>query len=337
MSTWWTMARRSDLGQSADEEFGKPFPLTNRAWYFLYRFLNSLNARNIAVLADPEPFVPTVLANHWGSLITTADFGKWLQVGRWDGHAVVPTGIVHEKDAGPLRDTCELTPLYGTPMSGWLTNIGQDLASTPSGLVISPQPRRGSSMSVNLAKGAKVDLTKEAGGTLTKIRVGLGWDARKTTGDPFDLDASVVTLDENGLSIDPTWFVFYNNKKAPGDAIVHQGDELTGGKDGDDEQIVIDLDKLPANAVDLRVIVTIFEARARKGQSFSNVEKAFVRIINEDNGQELCRYDLSEDTEPGVNALVFAKIYRLNGAWAFKAIGDGFTDELEGLVNAYKI
>lgn len=337
MSTWWRPARRADIGLAESDLPGRPFAVTNRAWYFLYRFLGAAKARNTHVMAEQDGYLTANLANHWGERITTASFGDWMQVGRFNGYAVVPTGIVHISDAQALMDACELTPLHGTPTSTWLQAIGQELATTPSGLVISGRPLKGNSVTVNLTKGGKVDLTKAAGGTLTKIRVGLGWDARKTTGPDYDLDASIVALNAAGTCLSKDWFVYYNNLRAPGDAIVHQGDELTGGLAGDDEQIVVDLTALPADVVDLRVVVTIYEARARGGQSFSLVDNAFVRVVDETTGSELSRYDLSEDTEPGVNALVFGRIYRHDGAWNFKALGDGFTDELQGLVDAYKI
>src|SRR6185295_17671735 len=143
---------------------------------------------------------------------------------------------------------------------------------------------------INLSKGANVDITKEAGGTLTVARIGLGWDARKGDGDPFDLDASVVGCDENGLSAGADWFVFYNRLRSPGDAIVHQGDERTGDTEGDDEQIVVDLTKLPANIFELAVAVTIHEA-AQRGQNFGQVSNAYVRVSDETTGTELTRYD----------------------------------------------
>ncbi|HEX4395727.1 MAG TPA: TerD family protein [Mycobacterium sp.] len=203
-------------------------------------------------------------------------------------------------------------------------------------------------MAINLSKGGKVNLTKEAGGTLTKVRVGLGWDVRRTDGDPYDLDASVIGIDASGgcvgkpvivdgESVGREWFVYYNHPASPGDVIVHQGDNLTGGGDGDDEQIVIDLSRVPAEVVELVVAVTIHMAKARGGQNFGLVENAFVRVLDESSNTELARFDLTEDTTEGVNSLVFGKLYRHDGAWNFRAIGDGFTTELDGLVTAYRI
>lgn len=194
---------------------------------------------------------------------------------------------------------------------------------------------------INLNKvGDKVDLTKAAadtGGTLTKIRVGLGWDARQGGGESYDLDASVVTLDADGKSIGASWFVYFNNLASPNNVIVHQGDERTGDTAGDDEQIVIDLAALPPEAADLRIVVTIFEAAKRGGQTFAAVSNAYVRVLDENTGVELFRYDLSEDAPAGTNALVVGKVYRHDGAWLFKAMGDGFPDEIDGIVNAYNI
>lgn len=337
MSTWWAPARRADIGLRREDLPIDTLSITNRGWYLLYRVLSTAGARNVDVMADRDAYLTAALASHWGSTLICACLDDWLQLGRWDGHAVVPAGVVHRKHVEGLADRYELTPLPGTPLYGWLQGIGQHLATTPSGLHISGRPRKDSTVTVNLVKGGKVDLTKEAGGTLTKVRIGLGWDARKTTGADFDLDASVVGLTDAGVSAGQNWFVYYNNLQAPGGVIVHQGDNLTGTGTGDDEQIVVDLAHLPAEVVDLRIVVTIYDARGRGGQTFGSVENAFVRVVDEATGNELSRYDLTEDTEPGVNALVFAKLYRHGGGWSFRAIGDGFPDELEGLVRAFKI
>jgi len=337
MSTWWKPARRADIGLRQEDLPVDAFTVTNRGWYLLYRVLKTAGARSVDRMAEPDAYVTAALANHWGSTLVCACLDDWLQLGRWDGHAVVPAGVVHRSNSAALADTYELTALPGTPLHGWLNDVGQQLATTPSGLHITGQPRKDNPMTVNLVKGGKVDLTKEAGGTLAKVRIGLGWDARKTAGADFDLDASVVGLNDAGVAVSSDWFVYYNNLKAPGGVIAHAGDNLTGTGTGDDEQIVVDLANLPAEVVDLRIVVTIYDARKRGGQTFGSVENAFVRVVDESTGNELSRYDLTEDTEPGVNALVFAKLYRHGGSWSFRAIGDGFPDELEGLVRAFKI
>lgn len=191
-------------------------------------------------------------------------------------------------------------------------------------------------MTVNLTKGGNVDLTKAAGGTLTSIRVALGWEPRKNAGDAFDLDASIVGLGDNGLSAGADWFVFYNHLTSADGAIVHQGDERTGETAGDDEQIIIDFTKLPETIHELVVAVTIHKA-VERGQNFGQVDNAYVRVVDESNGTELARYDLTEDSS-GVNTLVFGKAYRKDGAWKFKALGDsGYTNELQGIIDAYKV
>jgi tellurium resistance protein TerD len=307
VTTRWIPAHRADLGLRSGDLAARPLPVTNRAWYLLHQFL------------------------------TGADRGDWLQVGRWNGHAVVAAGITHRDTAGYYTDTHELTALADTPLHVWLAEVGMHLSTTPSGLVITAAPHKENRMSINLSKGGKVDLTKAAGGTLNSARIALGWDVRRTDGQPYDLDSSVIGLGADGFSVGGDWFVFYNNPKAPGDVVVHQGDNLTGAGHGDDEQIVVNLAQIPAHVTELVVAVTIHEAKQRGGQNFGLVENAYVRVIDESNGTELARYDLTEDTDPGVNSLVFGKLYRRGDAWNFRAIGDGFTEELAGLVAAYRI
>jgi tellurium resistance protein TerD len=190
-------------------------------------------------------------------------------------------------------------------------------------------------MGVNLTKGGDVNLTKAAGGELVKARIGLGWDA-KGDGQPFDLDASVIGVDAAAKSAGADWFVYYNNLISPDSAIVHQGDNLTGAGDGDDEQILVDLSKVPDSVAELIVAVTIHEAAARGGQDFGQVSNAYVRVVDESNGAELARYDLSEDGA-GKNSFEFGKLYRADGAWKFKALGDPVDGEMQGLVSKYQI
>lgn len=349
MVTRWNVADREDLGLTAGAFSAESFTITNRAWYLVHQFVSKVGGRSADLMAGRDTYIPTALANHWGKAITDADLSKWWQVGRWNGSAVVAWAICHTSQADQYLDTHELTPLVETPLCDWLREIGMQLATTPSGVSITGKPMKRNPMSINLSKGGKVDLTKTAGGTLTKVRVGLGWDVRRTTGDAYDLDASIIGLDASGNCagapvknaagdlVGKEWFVYYNHLASPNNVIVHQGDELTGGKTGDDEQILIDLAAVPAEVTELVVAVTIFDAIARGKQNFGLVENAFVRVVNESNGTELTRYDLTEDTEEGVNSLVFGKLYRKGSDWSFRAIGDGFKDELQGLVTAYKI
>ena len=189
-------------------------------------------------------------------------------------------------------------------------------------------------MAVSLSKGGNVSLTKEAPG-LTKILVGLGWDARITDGKDFDLDASVFVCGEGGKVRSDADFVFYNDKVAADGAVEHMGDNRDGAGDGDDEQVVIDLAKMPADVKKLVFAVTIHDAEAR-GQNFGQVANAFMRVVNKDGDKELARYDLSEDYSIET-AMVFGEVYRHNDEWKFKAIGAGFQGGLGPLAASHGV
>ena len=187
-------------------------------------------------------------------------------------------------------------------------------------------------MGISLSKGGNVSLDKVAPG-LTKIVIGLGWDARSTDGAEFDLDASVFLLKADGKARNEADFIFYNNPKSAEGAVVHSGDNRTGAGEGDDEQILVDLAKVPAEIAKLSVAVTIHEAEARR-QNFGMVSAAFIRVINGENGEELARYDLSEDASTET-AMVFGEIYRNNTEWKFRAVGQGYSGGLAALVSLF--
>lgn len=190
-------------------------------------------------------------------------------------------------------------------------------------------------MAVSLTKGQKVDLTKTNPG-LTKIIVGLGWDTNKYDGgNDFDLDTAAFLLDGNGKVTSDSDFVFYNNLSDPSGSVNHLGDNRTGEGEGDDEQIRIELNKVPSNVEKIDFTVTIHEAQAR-GQNFGQVSNAFIRIVNEDTNEELIRYDLSEDYSIET-AVVVAELYRHSGEWKFNAIGSGFQGGLGALCNNFGI
>ena len=183
-----------------------------------------------------------------------------------------------------------------------------------------PAPMGGAGV-VNLSKGQKVNLSKVAP-SLTRMMVGLGWDVNKYSGGKnFDLDASAFLCDANN-KCKPENFIFYNNMHGPNESVVHQGDNRTGEGEGDDEQIFIDLTKIPSDIVKIAITVTIDQAEVKK-QSFGQVENAFIRLVNADTNEEVLRYDLSEDFG-SETVLVFAEIYKHNGDWKFNAIGSGF-------------
>lgn len=343
MSTWWNPVPRSDLGLPTEALGGRCFNITNRQWYFLYGIFKSGNVKYADVLAQKTAYITTRLATYWGSCVDGTVVGDWMLKGRFDGVAVIPDGIVHASEADRWFFTHELTPLAQTPVYTWLLAIGQELSGSTTGFFMTGEPKRGSPVSVNLTKGQKVDIAKlaeDAGGApggLSKIRVGLGWDARRGNGEEFDLDAVVVGCNDSAVAVSPDWFVYFKNLTSPNGAIKHTGDELTGAATGDDESIIIDLTALPDDVTDIRVLVAIFEARKRGNQSFASVDNAFVRLVDESTGVELCRYDLTEDTDPKTNTVEFAKIYKNNGAWQFKPVIVETDTEIQGIIATFKI
>lgn len=190
-------------------------------------------------------------------------------------------------------------------------------------------------MPINLKKGQKIDLTK-TNPSLTHILVGLGWDTNKYNGAfPFDLDAAAFLLDKNGKVSCDEDFIFYNNQQDQANSILHLGDNLTGEGNGDDEQIKIDLNKVPSNVHKIAFTVTIHES-IQRNQNFGQVSNAFIRIINESNNEELLRYDLGEDFSIET-AIVVAELYRYQGEWKFSAIGSGFQGGLSALCTNFGI
>ncbi|KOX19408.1 MULTISPECIES: TerD family protein [unclassified Streptomyces] len=183
-------------------------------------------------------------------------------------------------------------------------------------------------MGVSLAKGGNVSLSKEAPG-LTAVVVGLGWDVRTTTGADYDLDASALLLNEAGKVVSDRHFVFYNNLTSPDGSVEHTGDNLTGEGDGDDESIKVGLSAVPADIQRIVFPVSIHDA-ANRGQSFGQVRNAFIRVVNQADGAELARYDLSEDAATET-AMVFGELYRHGAEWKFRAVGQGYASGLAGI------
>ena len=190
-------------------------------------------------------------------------------------------------------------------------------------------------MPINLSKGQKVDLTKGNPG-LKNIMVGLRWDVNAfDSGSDFDLDAAAFMLGSDGKCPTDKEFVFYGNLAHTSGAVNHMGDNLTGAGDGDDEQIQIELSKVPANIEKIAFTVTIYDAEVRR-QNFGQVSNAFIRLVDESNGTELIRYDLGEDFSIET-AVVVGELYRNNGEWKFNAIGSGFQGGLAALCGHYGI
>ncbi|EPJ92744.1 MULTISPECIES: TerD family protein [Pseudomonas] len=187
-------------------------------------------------------------------------------------------------------------------------------------------------MALSLSKGGNLSLSKEAPG-MTKVLVGLGWDARSTDGQDFDLDASAFLLKADGKVRADSDFIFYNQLKSTDGSVEHTGDNRTGEGDGDDEAIKVDLSKVPADIDRIAFTVTIHEADARK-QNFGQVRGAFIRIVNQDNNSEVARYDLAEDASTET-AMIFAELYRNGAEWKFRAVGQGFAGGLKPLAESY--
>lgn len=188
-------------------------------------------------------------------------------------------------------------------------------------------------MSISLSKGQKIDLSKASPG-LIKAVIGLGWDTNKYSGgNDFDLDSSAFLVGENGKVLNDLDFIFYNNLKSSNGSVVHTGDNRTGEGEGDDEQIKIDFGKVPNQIHKIAIAVTIHDALKRK-QNFGQVSNAFVRVVNEENNQEVLRYDLAEDFSVET-AIVVCEIYRYNGEWRFSAVGSGFEGGLGALCKNY--
>jgi len=189
-------------------------------------------------------------------------------------------------------------------------------------------------MAISLQKGGNVNLSKEAPG-LSKIVVGLGWDVRATDGAAFDLDGSAFMLKADGKVRGDADFIFYNNLKSTDQSVAHSGDNRTGAGEGDDESIAIDLSKVPADVERIAICVTIHEGESRR-QNFGMVQKAFIRTVNAAGNGEIARYDLSEDSSTE-SAMIFGEVYRNNGDWKFKAVGQGFKGGLGPLASSFGV
>jgi tellurium resistance protein TerD len=186
---------------------------------------------------------------------------------------------------------------------------------------------------LTLAKGNNLSLTKTSPG-LTVATVGLGWDPRTTSGEQFDLDASALLLGADGKVRSSADFIFYNQPATADESVKHMGDNRTGDGDGDDEQINIDLRTVAADVQRIVIAVSIDKADERR-QNFGQVRAAYCRVVDQD-GQEIVRFDLSEDAAPET-AMVFAEVYRNGAEWKFKAVGQGYTTGLAGIAGDFGV
>ena len=189
-------------------------------------------------------------------------------------------------------------------------------------------------MAISLNKGGNLSLSK-TDPKLNNVLIGLGWDSRPTDGQDFDLDASAFMLKNDGKVRSDADFIFYNQLRSACGSVEHTGDNLTGDGDGDDESLILQLNKIPADIEKISFTVSIHDADARK-QNFGQVSNAFIRVVNKDTGVEIARYDLTEDASIET-AMIFGEIYRHNGEWKFKAVGQGYAGGLAPLARNYGI
>ncbi len=200
-------------------------------------------------------------------------------------------------------------------------------------------------MGINLQKGQKIDLTKGGGG-LRQVMVGLGWDeAEQPRGffapkpQPIDCDASAILCGANGRIVSNDinqCCVYFGNLRHPSGAIVHQGDNLTGEGDGDDEQIMVNLPMVPSQVDKIVFVVNIYDA-CKRNQHFGLIRNAFIRLVDMDHHTEICRFNLSENYN-NMTGLVVGEIYRKNGEWKFNAIGQPVQEasRLDSLIQLYR-
>ena len=189
-------------------------------------------------------------------------------------------------------------------------------------------------MAISLNKGGNLSLSK-TDPSLNQVLIGLGWDARATDGVDFDLDASAFLLAANDKVRAETDFIFYNQTRSPEGSVEHTGDNRTGAGDGDDEAVKIDLAKVPAEVQKIAITVTIHDAESR-GQNFGQVQNAFIRVVNDQTNVEIVRFDLNEDYSTET-AMIFGELYRHNGEWKFRAVGQGYNGGLRAMCRQYGI
>jgi tellurium resistance protein TerD len=185
---------------------------------------------------------------------------------------------------------------------------------------------------LNLVKGQRIDLNK----SLKKLMVGLGWDVSKARGQEYDLDATIFPIDTNNAVMGSD-ICFFNQQSVFGGAVRHLlGDNRTGDGEGDDEAIGIDLNNVPANVSSLSIVVNIYDAYTRGGQNFGQVQNAYIRLVDEDTGAEMARYDLTEDGSM-FTAFELGRVYRHNGGWKFNATGIGNSaKDLQEILDSFK-
>lgn len=215
------------------------------------------------------------------------------------------------------------------------SSVGNTTSAPPpqcvsSAQVVQRQHPAPSGGGVHLKKGQKVAI-EQAGSPVYRLKIGLGWDLKNAA---CDLDASAFMLGADGRAIGDDWFVFYGKLSSPDGSVVHSGDS-TGEGAGDDEVITVNTQRVNPNVQRIVFVVTINEAQER-GQNFSMVANAYVRIVDANNSKELARFNLT-DYYATVTSMMVGELYNRNGQWKFNAIGDGVAKDLAGLCSMYGV
>ena len=218
-------------------------------------------------------------------------------------------------------------PMGGTPAPMGGVSLSRNNPVTPPPMASAP-----AGGVISLQKGQKIDLSKSAP-ALKRAMIGLGWDPQCMVGAQFDLDASCFLLDANGRASGIQDFIFYNNLVGGNGSVQHQGDNLTGDGDGDDEQILIEFDRVPANIQKIAITITIDQYDTRR-QNFGMVKNGFARVVDNDTQRELIRFDLGEDYSTE-SAIIAVEFYRHNGSWKMAAVGQGYAGGLAALARSY--
>ena len=190
--------------------------------------------------------------------------------------------------------------------------------------------------SAALSKGGNAGLAEEAGRTVTEVVVGFGWNVPVSADAPFDLDVSAIVCDAAGKALGEPWLIYYGNPVAPGNAVVHNGDNPAGQGDGNQESLNVRLRRLPGLAARILFAVSIYEADQRR-QDFGRVTRAFVRVVDQASGNELMRYELNERFTDET-AVIFGELYRKDGGeWKFRAVGQGYSNGLKDLFDHHGV
>ncbi|MGI5125894.1 TerD family protein [Pseudonocardia sp. CA-107938] len=204
---------------------------------------------------------------------------------------------------------------YANGLAGIATDFGITVDDEPAPQAATPPP---APTKVNLDKGRvslkkreTVSLVKTGAPALRRVAMGLGWDPARG-GRDIDLDASAILIDQRGRKSDAVWFM---SKSAYGGVVEHSGDNLTGAGEGDDETIEVDLGRLPAD-----IVAVVFTVNSFRGQKFTDVARAYCRLLDRDTGAELVRFDLT-DSEPRTG-VIMSVLRRAGDAWEMTAIGD---------------